>query len=144
MIKNIIRALLKNPVLANILMLLILLCGVIASYTMVREVFPEFSLDTVSVSVAYPGADPEEIEEGICLKLEEALSGIEGVKNITVTAQEGLGSATVECFDNLNVSKIKDKIETEVDSITTFPKDAEPPIVAEMTIRKQVLFSFVG
>ena len=140
MIKNIIRALLKNPVLANILMLLILLCGVIASYTMVREVFPEFSLDTVSVSVAYPGADPEEIEEGICLKLEEALSGIEGVKNITVTAQEGLGSATVECFDNLNVSKIKDKIETEVDSITTFPKDAEPPIVAEMTIRKQVLF----
>jgi multidrug efflux pump subunit AcrB len=139
MVKSIIKLLLKNPVLANILMLLILLCGVIASYTMVREIFPEFSLDTISVSVAYPGADPEEVEEGVCLKLEEALNGIEGVKNITVTAQEGVGSATIECQDNVDVSKIKDKVETEVDSITTFPKDAEPPVVTEMTIRKQVL-----
>jgi multidrug efflux pump subunit AcrB len=140
MVKNFIRLLLKNPVLANILMLLILLSGVIASYSMVRELFPEFSLDMINVSVAYPGADPEEIEEGICLKLEEALTGIEGVENITITAKEGMGSAVIECQTNANVAKVKDKIETEVDSITTFPKDSEPPVVTEMTIRKQVLF----
>ena len=140
MIKNIIRVLLKNPVLANILMLLILLGGVIGSSVMIREIFPEFSLDMISVNVAYPGADPEEVEEGICLKLEEALNGIEGVKNITVTAQEGVGSATIECQDNINLSTIKDRIETEIDSITTFPKGAESPIITEMTIREQVQF----
>jgi len=104
MAKNIIRLMLKNPVLANILMLLILLGGIIASYSMIRELFPEFSLDMINVSVAYPGADPEEIEEGICLKLEEALTGIEGVENITVTAKEGMGSAVIECQTGANVA----------------------------------------
>jgi multidrug efflux pump subunit AcrB len=140
MMKNIIRLLLKNSVLANILMLLILFCGAIASYTMVREIFPEYSLDTINVTVAYPGADPEEVEEGVCLKLEEALTGIEGVENITVTAQEGVGSATVECYDKVNVSKVMDRVETKVNSITTFPKNIESPVVTEMTIREQVLF----
>ncbi len=140
MIKNIIKNFLKNPVLANILMLLILIGGTISGSFMIREIFPEFSLDKISVSVAYPGADPEEVEEGICLKLEEALNGIEGIKEITITAQEGVGSATIECQDGVDVSKVKDNVETEVNSITTFPKDSEPPIIKELTIRKQVLF----
>ena len=140
MVKGIISSFLKNPVLANILMLLILIGGVISASFMVREIFPEFSLDVVSVSVAYPGADPEEVEEGICLKLEEALNGIEGIKNITITAQEGVGSAAIECQDGVDVTKVKDKIETEINSITTFPKDSEPPVIKELTIRKQVLF----
>ncbi len=140
MVKNLLRVLLKNPVLANILMMLILLGGFIASYSMIREIFPGFSMDKLNVSVAYPGADPEEVEEGICLKLEEVLTGIEGVKNITVSATEGVGSATIECMENADISRVKDKVETEVNSITTFPKDAETPIVTEMTIREQVQF----
>ena len=139
MVKNIIKVLLSNPVLANILMILIIICGTIAGVTMVREIFPEFSLDIINVTVPYPGADPEEVEEGICLKLEEALSGIEGIKNIVVTASEGSGSAMVECYENVNISKVKDRIETEIDSITTFPKDSESPIIAEATTRTEVL-----
>ena len=70
----------NNTVFANILLVLIFLAGGIAAVSMIRENFPEFSVDIITVSVAYPGADPEEVEEGISRKIEEALEGLEGVK----------------------------------------------------------------
>ena len=137
--KRILAAFAQNTVFANIILLIILLAGVISGFSMIRENFPEFSLDMIVISIVYPGADPEEIEEGICLKLEEALTGIEGVKEINLNAQEGVGTATIECKDGTDVTKIKHKVDTQVESITTFPKDAEPPIVTEVTMRKEVL-----
>lgn len=139
MIQKAVRLLLKNSVLINLLMCLILVAGIFASYTAIREIFPEFSLETISVRVPYPGADPEEVEEGICLKLEEAIIGIEGIEEVEVTAQEGMGSALIECKENAEISKVKDDVETEVDSITTFPDDAEEPTIKQNTIRKKVL-----
>jgi multidrug efflux pump subunit AcrB len=139
MIKSIIRTILKNPVLANILMLLILISGYIASFTMMREIFPNFSLGVISVSVAYPGADAKEIEEGICLRLEDALDGVEGVKDITFTAKEGNGSAIIECTNNADLSKVKDEVESRVDAISTFPEDSEKPVVTEVKLRSEVL-----
>lgn len=138
MIKNIIKVLLGNPVLANILMLLIFVSGAIGAVMMVREIFPRFSLDIITVTVSYPGADPEEIEEGICLKLEEALEGIEDVKEITTTASENVGSAMIECEENADVYRVKDEVKTLVDAITTFPEDAEKPIVQEVKFRGDV------
>jgi len=139
MIKNIIRILIQNSVLANILMLLILISGIIASTTMVKEIFPQFSLNVISVVIPYPGADPEEIEEGICLKLEEALNGVEGVDNLILTAKEGSGSAIIECTENADISKVKDDVETQVNAITTFPSDSEEAIITELKLRKEVL-----
>lgn len=138
MIRNIIKVMLGNHVLANILMLLIFATGVIGTTMMVREIFPRFSLDVITVTVAYPGADPEEIEEGICLKLEEALEGIENVKEITTSASEGVGSATIECVENADVFRVKDEVKTLVDAITTFPVDAEKPIVQDVKFRGDV------
>ncbi len=137
--KEILRTLFKNPVLANILMMLIIVCGIFGTMVMVRETFPRFSLDVITVTVSYPGADPEEIEEGICLKLEEALEGIEGVKKITTTASEGSGTAVIECKENANLYEVKDEVKTLVDGITTFPVDAENPIVTEVKFRGDVV-----
>jgi multidrug efflux pump subunit AcrB len=139
MIKSALRVLFQNPVLANLMMLLIVCSGIIGATMMIREIFPRFSRDSISVTVAYPGADPEEVEEGICLKLEEALEGIEGIKEITTLASEGSGTATLECEEGADLYEVKDEVKTLVDAITTFPKDAESPIVKEVKFRGNVL-----
>ena len=74
--KNVIAAFAKNTVFANIILILIFLAGGFAIKDMIRENFPEFSLDMITITVPFPGADPEEVEEGICRKIEEAIEGI--------------------------------------------------------------------
>ena len=85
--KQILTAFAKNTVFANILLVLIFVAGAMAVMSMLRENFPEFSLDMITISVAYPGADPEEVEEGICRKIEEVLEGMEGIKQYTTTVE---------------------------------------------------------
>ncbi len=138
MLKSILKYLFANPVLANILMILILGCGIAGYVIMPREIFPRFTLDIITVTVSYPGADPEEIEEGISVNLEEALDGIEGVKDITTISQESLCTVKIECNENADVTKVKDRVKNLVDSITTFPEDAENPIVSEVEFREPV------
>ena len=132
MLKSILRYLFSNPVLANILMMLIFGCGLVGYFVMVREIFPRFDLDIITVTVQYPGADPEEVEEGIAIKLEEALEGTEGIDDIITISREGVCSVQIECKDNADATEVKDKVKNLVDSITTFPEDAENPIVAEV------------
>lgn len=139
MIRSFLKETLGNHVFVNVLMILTLVAGYLAWNGMIRERIPRFSLDRIIVTVAYPGADPEEVEEGICLKLEEALEGIEGVKKITTSASTGMGSATIECNDNANVLEVKDEVTNKVDAINTFPKDAEKPVVTEIKNTNDVL-----
>ena len=127
--KSLIRILLKNPVFVNMVMFMVLACGIISAFSMSREMFPKFDLDVVSVSVTYSGTDPAEIEESICLKLEEAIDGIEGVKEIQTTANEGVGSATIKIEDGYSLNDAYEEIKSAVDSISTFPSDADRPIV---------------
>jgi len=131
--------LIANPVLANLLMLLIILGGIISSYTMVREIFPDTSLGIIEVKVAYSGADPEEIEEGICFKIEDALDGISGIKDVILTASEGVATAHIECENNASISEVKEEVKTAVDSISTFPKGAERPLIKELKVEGDVL-----
>ena len=87
-----IATIVKNPVFANLLMIILLVSGFMAAKNMSREFFPQFSLDLITVTVIYPGASQEEVEEGICTKLENALEGIDGISKTTSTASEGVGS----------------------------------------------------
>ncbi len=128
-----------NRVFANILTIVILISGLIALMLMRREMFPETSLDTITVQIPYPGADPEEVEEGICRKIEEALDTVEGIKRYTTIASENIGMANIEVLDSYDVSKVYDKVRNAIDSISTFPKDAEKPIINEVTIRREVI-----
>ena len=87
--KRFLASLVRQDVLANVLMVVILLAGFYAGTSMVREAFPDVSLDMITVPVAYPGATVEEVEEGVSLKLEEAIDGLEGIKRDTTISNEG-------------------------------------------------------
>jgi multidrug efflux pump subunit AcrB len=129
----------RNSVAANLLALVVMVAGLMASLTLRKEIFPEFDSDLITVSVVYPGAAPEECEEGICVKIEEAIQGLEGIKKITSTAAEGAGAVTIELLPGTDQRRALDDIKARVDAIDTFPLDAEKPVIREVTMRKQVI-----
>ena len=131
----------NNRVTINLLMIFIILAGLLSLTRMRREMFPQFSLDFIHITVVYPGASPEEIEEGICIKIEEAIKGIEGISKIMSTASEGSGSVLAELDVDTDdeVQDILDKVKTEVDRIDTFPEDAEKPVIIELVMREPVI-----
>ena len=118
----------RNIVAANLLMLTCLLGGAAMFRSITKEFFPNILRDTISVRVAYPGAGPEEVEQGIVLPIEEALRGLDGVKEIESVAGEGSGRATIEILEGSDPMKVYQDIQSEVDRIRTFPLDAEEPV----------------
>lgn len=128
-----------HSVAANLVMLACLVGGVLFLQTIKQEVFPVFQLDTVNISVAYPGASPAEVESGILLAVEDAISGIDGIDEIRSTAKEGIGTVAVDALSSADVQKLSRDIEKEIDRITTFPEDAEVPQISVMSQRRQVV-----
>ncbi|MDE2794194.1 MAG: efflux RND transporter permease subunit [Gemmatimonadota bacterium] len=129
----------RNGVAANLLMLFILVAGLFALRGLVQEVFPEISMDRVMVSVAYPGATPDEIEESIILKVEEQIEGVEGLKHIRSTVSEGRGSVVAELNLGEDLNRALDDIKAQVDRIQTLPAGAGRPEVSEITNRQSVI-----
>jgi multidrug efflux pump subunit AcrB len=129
----------ENHVAANLLMMLLVVGGLFSIPTIKQEVFPELSLDIITVSVVYPGAAPIEIEEGICIRIEEELQGLQGVKRISSTASEGSCLVAVELLAGEDVRRRHDEIRSRVDGIDTFPEEAERPVIVQAGVRFQVL-----
>ena len=96
----------RNPVAANLVMLFLLVGGFFSITIIKQEVFPEITADTVSIRVPYPGASPEEVEQGIILAVEEAVSGLDDIKEIDSTASEGSGSVSVELIEGGDIDKL--------------------------------------
>jgi multidrug efflux pump subunit AcrB len=140
--KRVMAAFARNTVFANIVLVLIFLAGGIATMSMIRENFPEFSLDLITISVLYPGADPEEVEEGISQKIEEAIEGLEGIKQYTTRSSENAGSAIIEIKKDYDMSDILEKVRSKVNGISTFPVDAEKPIITELTLKDPVMLLY--
>ena len=130
--KEIIRAIVANNVFANVVMCIILVVGAIAGFSMVRESMPEFDIGLISIEEPFPGADPEEVEEGICHRIEAVIDGLEGVKDYNTTAWEGFASVEVWAEDGYDIEKLKDSVRNAVDSISTFPARAEKPQIYEV------------
>ncbi|HIQ36798.1 MAG TPA: efflux RND transporter permease subunit [Desulfocapsa sulfexigens] len=128
----------RNTVFANILLLLIFFAGFLATKMMVRESFPEFSIDKILITVPYPGADPEEVEEGINQKIEEALESIQGIDSYTTRSKENMASVIVDVKDGYDTAEVLDMVRSHVNAISTLPLDAEKPIIREI-VRKQVV-----
>jgi len=122
----------KNNVTVNLIVVFIIMAGLFTVMNMRREMFPQFSLDMIVVTVPYPGASPEEVEEGICVKIEERIESIEGIERIVSTAREGNGQVLAELETGADTQKVLDDIKAEVDRIDTFPDEAEEPIVKEI------------
>ena len=129
----------KNPVAANLLMFFIIVSGVFSVFSVNSEVFPEFSLDMVSIEVPYLGAAPDEVEDAISIRIEEAIQGLDGIEQITSTASEGMGMVLVELELGADARKVVDDIKSRVDAIDTFPGETEKPIVRELIGRNQVV-----
>ena len=130
---------LHNRVTPNLLMLVFLLGGLFASWTIKEEVFPDFTLDQVNIAVTYTGASPEEVEQGIVLAVEEAIRDIDGIDEITATANEGSATITAELSGDAEVMRVYQEIQQEIDAITTFPEDAEEPRVSLASRQREVL-----
>lgn len=131
--QTLIAAAARHPVFSNLLMVVILLSGLYGYTNLRRESMPSLNLDMISVSVAYPGAAASEVEEGILVKLENALKGLRGVKYIEGQAVESFGSVTIYLKDKVkDKQKILEEVKSSVAQISTFPKDAEPPQVKEI------------
>ncbi|MGD9342623.1 MAG: efflux RND transporter permease subunit [Desulfuromonadales bacterium] len=128
-----------NRITPNLLMFVLLAGGLLVSGQIKKEVFPDFELDRISIRVAYPGSSPEEVEQGIILAIEEAVRGIEGIKEMTSTAAEGSGSVSIELHTDADQQKSYQDVRQEVDRIRTFPEDAEDPQVSLQTRRREVL-----
>lgn len=129
----------KNGVAANLLMFFIFAAGVVSAGQLVQEVVPEFSMDQIRVSVSYPGATPEEVEESVVRKIEEQLKAVDDIRRITSTAAEGHGSVLAELRLGTDAAQALADIKAEVDRIRTFPAGAERPGVFEVTTRQGVL-----
>lgn len=138
--KSLVRWMAHNHVAANLLMMVFIVGGLVMGISIKQEVFPEIALDKVQVSVAYPGAGPEEVEEGIILKIEENLSGVNGIKEIRSVANEGFGVVTAEVLQGEDVDLVMQDIKAEIDRITTFPKEAEKPVITKLVNRSEVIY----
>lgn len=132
--RRVLAAFASNVVLANITIFLMFLLGFVSILQMKRETFPEMSLDRIIITVPFPGADPEEIEEGILRKIEEALQGEAGIKELITQARENVGTAVVTVPEHADTRKVLDRVRTKVDAINTFPLDAERPVISELIL----------
>ena len=128
-----------HPVAANLLMGVLVIGGILFALGTKREVFPEIDMDMVTVVVAYPGASPQEVEEGVVLAIEDEISSLDGIKKINSISVEGLGTVMAELLTSANPDRTYNDIKSTVDRITSFPQDAERPVISLVTNRRQVL-----
>ena len=128
-----------NRVTANLLMLVLIIGGVFMSGKVKQEVFPEFRLNMITVSVSYPGASPEEIERGVVVAIEDAIQGIEGIDRIHSDSDENRGVVNAELETGADVQRAYQDIQQAIDRIRTFPDEIEEPRVRIASRRREVI-----
>ncbi|MEX2640715.1 MAG: efflux RND transporter permease subunit [Balneolales bacterium] len=129
----------RNPVAANLLMFILIGGGIWTMFNMQKEVFPQYQLDIVEVRVVYPGAAPAEVEQGILRPVEEAIRGVQGIKEVTSTANEGSGTVSIELVVGMDRMKIYQDIDQAVNRIRTFPDNIEEPDVQLQSNQQEVI-----
>ncbi|WP_351077993.1 efflux RND transporter permease subunit [Shewanella sp. CAL98-MNA-CIBAN-0140] len=122
----------RHPTLANLLMLSLLLLGLLSLGSIKRETFPEFAPPYVTATVVYPGASPIEVEESLCLRMEDAVDGLGNVEEVKCDAQEGVASMTIKLDGKADIGRAIVDVQTQINGIKNFPSQIEPPIVKEL------------
>ncbi len=129
----------NNSVAANLLMMVMLIGGLILGLQLRQEVFPEFELGVIEITITIPGATPEEVEKGAVLSIEQSVQSVDGIKEVTSTSTEGVGSVMIELEDGVDNNVVLQDVKAEVDRITTFPVEAEPVQVSLRSTKRQIL-----
>lgn len=143
--KRIVHFFIDNPIAANLLMLAVFLGGVIGLNTINKEVFPAQEQNFISLAMNYPGAGPQEVEQQIVVRIEEAIADLRGIFQITSEAQQGFGRVQVEVIEGYDVKVLLNEIKTRVDAISSFPENVELPVIRQEHFRPQLMyFSLFG
>lgn len=130
----------RNGVAANLLMAVILFLGLNAVMTQIPlEVFPDFELDVINVSIPFRGATPTDVEEGVVIRAEEAIFDLEGIKELRSTAAEGSATITVELEKGFDPRNLLDDVKNRIDAISTFPGEVERPTYSLAKHRREVI-----
>lgn len=128
-----------NPVAANLMMLIFLAGGAISLFSMHKEEFPSIEPGIVQIQVPYLGAAPQEVEEAVCIRIEEAIEGVDGMDRVFTTAREGMCTVMVELLQDTDITTALNDIKGNVDAISTFPAETEKPIVSSMQFLGQTI-----
>ena len=107
----------RNSVAANLLMWLLVVGGLFGAFSIQKQVFPNFEIDVINVRVPYLGAAPQEVEEGVLLKIEESIKDLEGIKQLNSTAVEGMGTVSIQVEEDYDVQSLLDEVKVQVDAI---------------------------
>lgn len=130
----------KNHVAANLLMISILLMGVFSIKSNIPlEVFPSFESDVVNVQVTLRGATPEDVEQGVAIRIEEAVQDLEGIKKISSTSVEGSARVRIEADSGFDARELLNDVKSRVDAVNTFPADAEKPVISILQRKREVI-----
>ena len=130
----------RNSVAANLLMWMLLIGGIFGAIGIQKQIFPTFDINVINVRVPYLGAAPQEVEEGVILKVEEAIKDLEGIKQITSTAVEGMGTVSIEAEEDYDVQALLDEVKVQVDAIPSFPGNTEKPVVYRQKVQQDVIW----
>ncbi len=128
-----------NPVAANLLMIFLVVGGILGALLVNQEEFPNIDVRAVSVRIPYLGAAPEEVEKSVCVRVEEAVEGIEGIDKIRSTATEGMCTVFIELTMDADDVVALNEIKSQIDAISSFPAETERPIVSKMALTRRVV-----
>lgn len=137
--KRVIAWFAENHVAANLLMMLLVVGGIASLPRINQKSFPDINVEVISIRVPFLGAAPEEVETGVCVRVEEAIQATQGIKEITSTASEGNCGVSARLLSGYPVDRALSEIKNAVDSITTFPEETEKPIVSHFTIQRNAI-----
>ncbi len=129
----------RNSVAANLLMAILLAGGLVSAFTIKKEIQPRIDTNFITVTMPFLGASPEDVEEGVLVKIEEAIQDIQGIKEISSTARRGNGTVQVEVLADYEVAEVMDEVKSRVDAIPTFPANTEKPVVSRTRFEQQVV-----
>lgn len=137
---NIIAWFAHNSVAANLLMAALVVGGIWSTLSITKEVLPRLELDSINVTVPYRGGTPKDVEQGVLIKIEEAIEGVEGVEEVIATATEGSGTVRIDVLEEYDVLEVLDEIKSRVDGIATFPAETERPVYQRIQSDQDVIF----
>ena len=129
----------RNAVAANLLMAVLLVGGFYTVLTIKKEMMPQVETNFISVQVPFLGATPADVEEGVVVKIEEAIQDIEGIEEIISTASRGFGTVRIEVNADYEVTDVMDQVKNRVDAISTFPDNTEKPTISRTEFQQQVV-----
>jgi len=129
----------RNAVAANLLAALLVVGGLFTLPRIPQKEFPDVEVPIITVGVEYRGAAPEEAEEGVCVRIEEAVQGVDGIDQIRSVATEGACAVTLELLSDVDAARVLDDVKSQVDALDTLPEESEKPVIQRLTVRRAVV-----